>query len=159
MKAPTIYQKNYDSNKAQKYTNIYLEDKNNTTAQWVPLSTSDYPKHVSYSSIASVIRQSEGPSSSRRTPAPTVNNIIGKCNNDIRRNDEKNRSRNQKMSAAELARTKISSPCRKCGKLCHFDDVDNPDGSSKPGNTSFYTKNVNGGKQNQNSASISANTK
>ena len=61
------------------------------------------------------------------------------------------------MSAAELAQAKLSSPCRKCGKLGHWGDAHYPDGSRKPGTPSFDPQNVNVSTNNQQSPSQNVN--
>lgn len=94
-------------------------------------------------SISSVNRQSEEPSTTRRSPTPTANANRCTINDGKRRVDRSRRSDSQKMSSTELAQTQISSPCRKCAKLGRWGDAHNPDGSLKPGTRSIDPQNVN----------------
>lgn len=63
----------------------------------------------------------------------------------------------KKITAAELAQVKLTNPCRRCGKVGHWDDAHNPDGSLKPRTPRFdpqvsssYGNNQSGGTSNIN---------
>lgn len=89
--------------------------------KWTPLTTKDYLKHIKYSSVASVLRQSSTiPSTSRSGPtvssaSATTSNSHGKLGGKAKK------KRANRMSADELSRAKLTRPSHTCYKLGHCD--------------------------------------
>lgn len=105
-----------------------------TLFSWTPPSTAVYLKHIQLSAVASFIRQSEGPSTSKRETPPSVNvaTVHSGYTGGRERGKDGGKCNGKKTFAAELAKAKLTNPCRRCGKVGHWADAHNPDASLKP---------------------------